>query len=201
MAMSDPSERPPLRGKSPDPLPLPTSRPNAALRRCWRAPCPSTSDAPRTSQLLHQRVKPFLIARKSSSRQLGQSVSHGNSVRTECWRPRTSYSPLLTWRGGDGQEPRTRGPADRPDPRPGSAAHPHHGSINHARKQDRALECLDYISTSTIPLAQAVGGAGDSASTGSPSPCVQRVVKRLPTTVAGLHVVAFARPERGQVLR
>ncbi len=71
MAMSDPSGRPPLQGTPPDPLPLPTARPKAALRRCWRAPCPSTSDASRTSQCLHQRVKPFSIARKCSSRRLG----------------------------------------------------------------------------------------------------------------------------------
>jgi hypothetical protein len=38
------------------------------------------------------------------------------------------------------------------------------------------IKAGDVVSTSTIPLAQAVGGAGDSAPTGSPSPCVQRVV-------------------------
>ncbi len=49
---------PPLRGTPPDPLPLPPSRPNAALRRCWRAQGPSTSDASRTSTRLRHRVKP-----------------------------------------------------------------------------------------------------------------------------------------------
>ncbi len=129
MASSEPSGRPPLWGTPPNPLPRPPTGPNTALRRCWRAQWPSTSDASRPSDLLPQRVKSFFDRAGVSSRRLAQSFPRGNSVRTEFLAPSDERVGLARSRGG----PTPASSGGRLQSRvclrpsiPAAASHPHH---------------------------------------------------------------------------